>query len=44
MQKGGVEVMKNIVDLFKEHMEVIEDKCKTLPDKIIFYRDGVGEG
>ena len=25
-------------------MKVVEEKCKKLPEKIIFYRDGVGEG
>lgn len=36
--------MKNLVDLVKEHLTIIEEKSKTFPDKIIFYRDGVGEG
>lgn len=44
LQKTGLEIMKNLVELVKEHLTIIEEKSKTFPDKIIFYRDGVGEG
>jgi len=43
-QKIGEEIMSNIALLIQDALKFYFKKAKELPDTIIFYRDGVGEG
>lgn len=44
VQKKGQEIMENISSLITDTVEKFFKTNKFLPDTIIFYRDGVGEG
>ena len=44
IQKSGQEIMKNISDMIMTHLDHIVKKNKKVPENLIFYRDGVGEG
>lgn len=42
--KGGEEVSKNMAVQLRQALKVYKSKHGTFPERIFFYRDGVGEG
>lgn len=44
IQKKGQEIMKNMSEMVLKHLEHIIKVTKNIPENILFYRDGVGEG
>ena len=44
IQKKGQEIMKNMSEMVLKHLEYIIRVTKKVPENILFYRDGVGEG
>ena len=42
-EKRGQEIMDNVAEMVMECVSAYVDKCKKVPAKILFYRDGVGD-
>lgn len=42
--KGAAEVIENFDAIMKKCVSAFRNKTKTIPRKIIYFRDGVGEG
>ena len=42
--KDGNEMNKKLADHMTQALKIYKETCDALPEKILFYRDGVGEG
>lgn len=43
-QKGAAEVIENLDDIFVKFLKKFHTMTRCKPCRIIYYRDGVGEG
>ncbi len=43
-QKGAAEVIENLDDILVKFLKKFQTTTKVVPRRIIYYRDGVGEG
>jgi hypothetical protein len=41
---GRVEIIQDLANMVREHIQVFVKKAGVKPDRIIFFRDGVSEG
>ncbi|BEI84075.1 hypothetical protein CcaverHIS002_0406790 [Cutaneotrichosporon cavernicola] len=44
LQEGRVEIISDLANMVREHIERFQKKAGIKPDRILFFRDGVSEG
>ena len=44
LQEGRAEIIADLADMVRSHIELFESKMKAKPAKIVMFRDGVSEG
>ncbi|BEJ14915.1 hypothetical protein CspHIS471_0406820 [Cutaneotrichosporon sp. HIS471] len=44
LQEGRVEIISDLANMVREHIETFQKKVGSKPDRILFFRDGVSEG